>query len=420
MTQFRLRQIAALTLLLASAGIAPARAQTPDPAETHHHDHGGMRMEHEPDRCQETTLHCASSATPFFAPDGTLWLTWSAGKMISVAHSPDLGAHFSDPVIVTPEPIRLDSGGDSRPTVVVDKAGRITVAYALFQDARYNGAVLLTRSTDNGAHFFAPEPITTDSPSQRFQAMGFDPDGRLFAAWLDKRDVAAARAKGEKYAGAALAFAWADDGGALPAARIAVDNTCECCRLGLGWMGPGRPVIAFRDIFEDQYRDHAVVVFQDRDTPGPVHRVSDDHWRVDACPHHGPTLAVSPRGTIHTAWFSGGGPRKGVYYAHSVDGPDHFSEPMRLGAEDRQISRPVLLAVGPRIYLGWKSFDGERTEVQLMISPDDGATWGPVRTIAAATGQSDHPQLVANGKTVFLSWMAREAGYRLIPLDPAS
>lgn len=387
-------------------------------AQEHNHEHNGPPMAHNAGACAEPTLRCASSATPYFAPDGTLWLTWSAGNMISVAHSSDRGAHFSDPVVITPEPIRMDSGGDSRPTVVVDKTGRVTVAYALFQDARYNGKVLISRS-DDGTHFSAPEAITTDSPSQRFQAMALDGDGRLFLAWLDKRDIAAARARGEKAAGAGLAFAWAD-GATIPAARIAASNTCECCRIGVGWMGSGRPVLVFRNIFEDMYRDHAVLVFADRDTPGPLHRVSDDHWPVNVCPHHGPTVAVSAAGTIHTAWFTGGGPRKGVFYAFSRDNAGTFSEPMRLGAPDRQISRPALLAVGKTIYLAWKSFDGERTEVQLIVSPDDGTTWGPMRTIAATADQSDHPLLIADGATVYLSWMARQDGYRLIPVGPSS
>lgn len=401
-------QIAAIAGVLLIPGVARA--------QEHRHEGGGTSMRKEPAGCAQTTLNCASSATPYFAPDGALWLAWSAGEMISVARSSDLGAHFSEPVTITPEPIRMDSGGDSRPAIVVDGTGRVTVAYALFQDARYNGAVLVSRSTDGGAHFSAPEPITTNSPSQRFQAMELDADGRLFVAWLDKRNIAAARARGETAAGAGLAFAWSD-GLTIPAARIAAENTCECCRLGLGWMAPGRPVVVFRNIFEDQYRDHAVLVFKDRDTPGPLHRVSDDHWAVNACPHHGPTLTVSGAGTIHTAWFSGGGPRKGVYYALSRDGAETFSEPARLGAEDRQISRPFLLAEGRTIYLAWKSFDGEQTEVQMMISTDDGATWSKPRTLAATSAQSDHPLLITNHKTVFLSWMTRKDGYRLIPVE---
>ena len=44
-------------------------------------------------------------------------------------------------------------------------AGHVTVAYALFQDARYNGKVLIGRS-DDGTHFSAPE-AQQDAPIAR-------------------------------------------------------------------------------------------------------------------------------------------------------------------------------------------------------------------------------------------------------------
>lgn len=397
------RCLAALLLLLHMAG---ANAQ-----DHHHHD--------ETAACAEPTLACASTATPFFAPDGVLWLTWAAANQILVAHSADRGAHFSAPVTITLQPEHLDGGGDARPQVVVDAKGNVTVAYAVFLDQHYNGQVRVSRSTDSGAHFSAPAPITGDSPSQRFQTMALDASGRIFAAWLDKRNVASARARGEKYGGAALAFAWSDNG-SFPAARIAVDNTCECCRIGLGWAAPGRPVVVFRDIFEDKYRDHALILFSDEHTPGPVHRVSEDHWAIDACPHHGPALAVSPAGTIHTAWYTGGGPAKGLFYARTTDGGMSFSKPMRLGDDARQNGRATLLAPGRETYLAWKSFDGERSDISLIVSHDDGATWTAPRIIASTTDKSDHPLLISDGTTVFLSWLTQQEGYRLIPLENGS
>jgi hypothetical protein len=48
-------------------------------------------------------------------------------------------------------------------------------------------------------------------------------------------------------------------------------------------------------------RDHAVMTFEAPDKPGPVYRVSDDDWAIDACPHHGPSLAVTRDGTYHAA-----------------------------------------------------------------------------------------------------------------------
>lgn len=377
------------------------------------HGHGGTPA------CADGALACASSASPFFAPDGTLWLVWAAGDRVAAARSTDKGAHFGDPVRITPEPAKLDTGPDSRPQIVVDAAGRITVAYAVFRDQYWNGAVFAAHSTDGGTHFSTPAPVTVGSPSQRFQGMALDSDGAIFAAWLDKRNGAAAKARGEAYPGAALAFAWSGGDGFAPA-RIAADNTCECCRLGIGFAGPGRPVVVFRNVFGGTIRDHAMIVFQDRTTPGPLRRVSEDQWVLDGCPHHGPSLAVSPSGTLHTAWFSGGGVRRGLFHARSTDEGAHFSAPMPVGEPGRQNSRPTLAALRSTIFLAWKSFDGEQTEVRLMVSHDDGQSWGEPRTIAATRDESDHPLLIGDGTAMYLSWLTRKDGYRLILLGGVS
>ena len=128
-----------------------------------------------------------------------------------------------------------------------------------------------------------------DTTSQRFEVAGVDPAGRVFAAWLDKRNVAKARAAGRAYPGAALAYAWEDGDAGFGDTSIALDNTCECCRLGLAFAGAGRPAVVFRNIFPGSVRDHGVITFRDPATPGPVRRVSVDDWKIEACPHHGPS-----------------------------------------------------------------------------------------------------------------------------------
>ena len=313
-------------------------------------------------------------------------------------------------------PARL--GPDERPKIAIDAAGRVVVAFAIFKDSAFNGQVFYTHSTDGGATFAPPNAITPDLESQRFEAIGFDPSGVLFAAWLDKRKRADARAKGEAYTGASLAFAWSKDAGAtISDAHIAKDRTCECCRLGLAFAGPGRPVLLFRNIFGDTVRDHAVTTFADPTTPGPIHRVSVDDWDIDACPHHGPSLALGGDGTYHVTWFTLGRARQGLFYARSTDGGRTFSEPMPIGRAEQSPSRPFVLALGGSAWMVWKEFDGERTTVEMMASHDAGRTWSEPRAVAGTTDASDHPLLVASGGRVFLSWMTRVDGYQLKPLE---
>jgi hypothetical protein len=395
------------------AGAALAQMQMPMPM-AHHHDATGSP------KCADARLACATQATPTFAPDGTLWLAWAANGTVSVAHSPDLGSTFSTPVAVNPKPLDLDWGPDSRPSIVVDKANRVFVAFARFRNSKFDGEVLFSRSLDGGNTFAAPSPITNNTESQRFQTLALDTNGSLFAAWLDKRDRVPAMVHGEKYVGAGLAFAWSNDHGAsFSSATIAQDNTCECCRLGVGFAGPGRPVIAFRNVFGGTVRDHAVMTFLNPQTPGPIHRISVDDWKIDACPHQGPTLAVTSDGTYHVVWFTQGSVRQGLFYASSSDGGATFTQPMPIGDPKRNPARPYLLAAKGRLWLAWKEFDGESTTVPVMQSRDNGHTWSAPKIAARTDDASDHPLLVSDGARVFLSWQTRVEGYRLIPLENA-
>src|SRR5262249_46481975 len=191
------------------------------------HHHGGGASE-------------AFTATSAFAPDGTLWLRRALAERMVAAKSSDLGRSFSQPVAVTPEPMKLDWGPDARAHIAVDAKGDLVVTFAIFQDQHFNGRAFFARSTDKGASFSRPQPITADSTSQRFETVAIDPAGRVFAAWLDKRNIAAARAAGRAYPGAALAYAWSDDGGgSFGNTGINLDNTLECCPPGAGLAGPG-------------------------------------------------------------------------------------------------------------------------------------------------------------------------------------
>lgn len=396
---------AALTALIlaASPGLAVAQMS---------HQHGSEAA------CEETTLRCATKVTPAFGRDGTLWLVWMAGGQISVANSKDHGRSFSAPVQVTQERLNLDWGPDARPKLAIDTKGNIALAFSIFRDQAFNGEVLTTRSTDGGLSFAPPRPITANKESQRFEAIGIDPSGTVFVAWLDKRNRVPAQQTGQKYDGAGLFFATSGDAGAsYSEARLIADNTCECCRLGLAFDGAGHPVVVFRNIFEDGVRDHAIVTFTDLATPGEVHRVSRDDWQIAACPHHGPSLTISPEGTYHVTWYTNGKARKGLFYAQSRDGGKTFSNPLPVGQPNRSPSRPQIVSGPHGLVIVWKEFDGQKTSVNLMTSRDDGATWSNPRTIAGTSDSSDHPLLVSDGQRTYLSWMTKADGYHFQAIE---
>ncbi|CAA7626204.1 sialidase family protein [Magnetospirillum sp. SS-4] len=397
-----------LIVLLALAS-APAGAQ-------HRHDAPA------PPACPpgETGLACAKQASPVFLGDGTLVLVWSAGGRVMVARSTDRGASLGPAVAVNAAVEAIDESGDARPAIAADSRGRVFVAYALRKEVAFSGTVMLSRSDDGGLGFAPPRKVASDPTSQRFPVLGVGESDRLYLAWIDKRGLAAAKAAGQSYRGAALAMAWSDDGGdSFVFEGAAQHSSCECCRIAMAIDRHGRPVLVWRHLFAPNIRDHAVMSFTGRDSPGPLRRLSEDDWRIDACPHHGPALAVAADGSAHAAWYTAGGNRKGLFLARAASAESQFGEPRPIGRADRSPSHPQLLALGARLHLAWREFDGEVSRVMAQHSDDAGVSWSPPREIAATRNNSDRPVLVSDGRRAFLSWLTRAEGWRLTALEPA-
>ena len=403
-----MRRTILATVLIISGAPGTAFSQMP-------HEHHQTR-----ETCSDLTLACASTVSPTFGPDGSLWVAARVNNQIFVAKSLDHGQSFSPPVVITPDGATLDGGPDARPKILVDRNGRVIVAFARFRDKKFNGELFYTHSIDGGQTFMPPQPMTADPESQRFIAMVIDQDGSIFSAWLDKRNRTAAKEKRETYPGAGLAFAWSHDHGVtFSDARIAHDNTCECCRIAIAFAAPGRPAVLFRNLFDRAVRDHAVMTFQGPEEPGPIYRVSVDDWAIEACPHHGPSLMVGHDGTYHAAWFTNGRVRKGLFYARSEDGGRNFSEPLSIGDPNHAPGRPDLLESDGKLYLAWKEFDGDHTNVMIMVSRNGGRQWSDAKVIATTSEDSDHPLLVGDGRHAFLSWQTQKEGYLLFDLGEA-
>jgi hypothetical protein len=372
-----------------------------------------------PAACSEPGLSCARSATPAFAADGTLWLAWSAGGRVYVSPSPDAGKSFGAPVPVPGEPATIDDNGEARITLAALPDGELAVGYAVRRDQHYNGQAMVSRSTGHGRSFSAPQALL-DGIGQRFETLAAAPGGRLYVAWLDRRNKQAAEAAGQPYADTGVAVAWSDDGGASFAGkRILADHSCDCCRLAMAMDPDGLPVLAWRHVFAPNLRDHAAARLMADGTLSAPARISEDQWAIDACPRHGPSLAVDEAGAWHVAWYTAGKRRQGLFYARSDDGGRSFSEPMAVGAPERAPSRPQVLSAGKRLVLAWKEFDGAATTVMAQESRDGGRSWGAARAVAATSGESDHPQLIGQNGRAFLSWLSRAEGYRLLPLEAA-
>ena len=105
-----------------------------------------------------------------------------------------------------------------------------------------------------------------------------------------------------------------------------------------------------------------------------------------------------------------------MFYANSSNQGISYSNPVRVGAEGTNVSRPYLLAIDRQVWLVWKEFDGTASSVYFKSSQDDGVTWSEPKVLTKTTGYSDHPLLIRQGQTVYLSWLTRADGYQLLKL----
>ena len=386
-------------------------------AQMDHSSHMMSATPAKPLTCTGSGLDCANAATPFFMEDGRLLLSWTAGGVVSVSQSNDQGKTFSVPVKIAEHGKSLDAGGDARPQIVSDSKGNVFIAYAFFKDSKWNAQINTARSTDRGVTFSNPEALIKNGSSERFPSVLMRPDGSIFIAWVDKRLVADAKKAGQQRLGGSIAYSFSNDAGnTFSREKIANESSCECCRIGASLEPQGGVGIIYRAIFPGGIRDHATQIITPASADN-IRRTSRDEWKTDACPHHGPSIAISSTGKMHVAWFTQGSARTGVFYASSSNQGETYLRPQRIGAENANVSRPYLLAIDQSIWLVWKEFDGIKTSIYLKQSQDDGKNWSNPRVITSTTGYSDHPLLVSQGKEAYLSWLTRDDGYQLLLLN---
>jgi hypothetical protein len=359
----------------------------------------------------------SSYPTPHYDAKGRLWVAFLEGDNIYVTSSLDRGVTFEPAVRVNAQPEKVDANGENRPKVATTRDGTVVVTWTRKLAERMTAEIRLARSTDGGRSFSAPITLNDDGlvTGHRFDALAIGPAGEVVVAWIDKRDREAALKRGATYKGAALYYAISTDGGrSFAANRKVKDGICECCRLAIAFDPQGVPVVAWRDIMPGGIRDHSLARLA---SAGPsVKRVTFDDWKIEACPHHGPSLSIAPDGTHHLAWFTGEGVKGGgIFYARSSDRGASFSTPVRfVDAENGR--NPSVLSLGSSVFVVWKQ-TGAGAALMSAASADGGKTWGQPRQLATTSHGSDHPLLLTDGREPLVSWFATDEGYRLLSLS---
>ncbi|MBT7372173.1 MAG: exo-alpha-sialidase [Gammaproteobacteria bacterium] len=358
----------------------------------------------------EVNVHCGRTPTPIVDPRGQLLIVFVQGEHVYLTTSNDFGHSFSSPVQVNSQLEKIYANGENRPKIALGTNGEIFISWSKVTKGRFNGDIRFTRSLDAGVTFEPVRTVNDDGllTTHRFEVMQIADNGNLFLAWIDKRDKDAAI-----YAAVSL-----DNGLSFePNFRVAA-RSCQCCRLAAAPAEDG-VALFWRHIFDQNTRDHAFSIVGESDNKPEFSQATVDDWKIDACPHHGPAMAVADSGddrVHHVTWFTAGAKRQGIFYGY-IDAATRNATGIREISTAPSASHPhILVDVDTSIWIVWKEFDGTTTHVYSSTSRNSGKDW-EVRKLQASTGNnSDHPLLINSKEGVLLSWLTEDEGYRLIPL----
>ena len=360
----------------------------------------------------EHPVGAALGASAAFDAQGGLWVVTSEHDHVLLRHSRDFGQRFSNPVQVNPVGERIYARGENRPKIAVNDTGEIYVQWTRQVTEGWTGEIRFARSDDGGRHFSAPLTVHHDHSvvTRGFDSLAVSDDGAIVSLWIDARDTDAAHKKDEDYAGFALYSAWSSDGGrSFAPERKLVDHSCECCATRLLAAGPSRATAFFRSVYPDNIRDHTLATL----SPDPDHesrgRATFSQWQIEACPDHGPGLALGADGQVHGVWYEASdGPRLWYGQLHADQPPEHTLALAGAGA-----GHPDVISTGSQVYVVWNQIDAEGFQLLLRQSDDAGEHFQPARVLATSSVAVDSPQLLMHAGHVFVGWNTAE-GYRVV------
>jgi BNR repeat-like domain len=294
----------------------------------------------------------------------------------------------------------VSSHAEGMPKVVFKADGTIIGAFGVKRvtpQTRFASDLMFVESKDGGATWTNPQYLHTDTTRGKGRSF-FDmtrlPNGEIGFSWLGETP--------EKGTGRPLRFRQTLKTGGLSAEITAKEGVCQCCRTNLFVDTEGGLHIFFRDILPDGSRDIGHVVSKDAgntfESVGVVHA---DNWKINACPHTGPSSA-SLNNQLFTAWYTGETSQVGVKVSDSKGR-------ILTQIKSPTARHPQMIALNNQLVLAWDEPDtsesDDRTAVKLRFLDKNGL----LKNLNVTTGESAaYPSLLANGRSVVVAYESGE------------
>lgn len=93
-----------------------------------------------------------------------------------------------------------------------------------------------------------------------------------------------------------------------------------------------------------------------------------------------------------------------IFLEKSTDGGVSFENPIIVKTTNQSIAYPIMTTSDSNVYLVWSELIGDNRVLFLAKSNDKGTTVSKPVVFSQEIGESSNPQLVTNGKNVFLVW----------------
>lgn len=346
-----------------------------------------------------------------FAPNGDLWIAGVEQGRLFLQTTPNNAESWLPKRWIDTGNDKIAAEGELRPKLAFGLNGQVVIAYTQPLAKPYTGEIRMLRSSDGGQTFSLPFTVHQDRQpiTHRFESILFDQAGNLYVTWIDKRAQELAKQTGKTdYRGAAIYYTVSKDGGASFADdRKLADYSCECCRIALSENAQGQVAALWRHVFlsstGEQIRDHGFAYLPlsgDVESDKQPARATFDDWQLNACPHHGPGLAAYSAG-FHAVWFGMKAGKMGVRYGRLNVRGEPSSEPLNL--PDERAEHADVQAIGERVAIVWRSFDGQQSNLRVWISDDAGCHF-VLKTLASSVDENDHPRLVSNQRGAWVVW----------------
>jgi len=274
--------------------------------------------------------------------------------VVAMSISEDESKTFSKPVQI-PETRGVSAAhGESLPALVQKPDRSLVMVFSSKNEEaefRFAGSVKYIQSFDGGDSWSKPEIVhvsdTNIENSHSFVAATLLADGEIGTVWLDGR---------HKLDHSVMYFAKTNGREGFTEDYRIGGPTCQCCKNSMLTDESGTLHITYRGL-TDGTRD--IMHFKSNDNgqtfTKPV-KVSDDGWKIDACPHNGPAMTKAENGDLHFIWYSLAG-GEGLFYALSVDNGESFSP--RVQISDNPVAKhPHLVVNGDKAVAVWDELKG--------------------------------------------------------------